>query len=111
MNYEVVLNSREFEIVAEDFDIEKFNHGLYDNGHRLGLTREAWKGNVPLYLHDVGFFDVIYLTKKSEGVVTPDPVFSIFDKKDLTFTEMIQEIWDRHKKIVKVTPGDENPYE
>jgi len=33
------------------------------------------------------------------------------EKENLTFAEMIKEIWNRRNEIVKITPGDENPYE
>jgi len=47
----------------------------------------------------------------SDGIVVSAPIFAIFDKKDLTFAQMLQEIWNRRKEIVKIVPGDENPYE
>ena len=78
--------------------------------NRLGTYREAWQGNIPLYLHDVGIFVPDYLSKKAQGIVTPDSIFAIFDKEKLTFAEMLQEIWKRRIEIVKVTEGDDNPY-
>jgi len=110
MKYNVVLTSREFEIIAEDFNFDQYHHNLYDSETRLALTREAWKGNVPFYLHDVGVFNPDYLKAISRGFVTSDPVFAIFDKENLTFAEMLDEIWKHAKKLVKVNPGDENPY-
>ena len=111
MKYEISLNSREWEIVAEIFDYNKFSAGLYDHKHRLGLYREAWQDNIPLYLHDVGIFSPEYLIEQAQNIVTPDPIFAIFDKENLIFAEMIREIWERRKEIVKITPGDDNLYE
>ena len=111
MKYTVSLNSREFEIAADDLVFDKYYQGLYDSKTKLGLTREAWQGNMPLYLHDVGVLVPDYLTEKAKGVVTPEPIFSIFENENLTFAEMLQEIWKRRKEIVKVTKGDDNPYE
>ena len=112
MKYKIILTSREWELIAEDFDFEKFNHGIYDQENRLGMYREAWQRDIPLYLHDVGIFEPEYLiTAASKAKVNTDPVFDIFNKKLLTFAEMIQEIWDRRKKITKTVPGDDNPYE
>jgi hypothetical protein len=110
MQYTVVLTSREFEIIAEDFNFDQYHHNFYDSETRLALTREAWKGNVPLYFHDVGVFNPDYLKEKSSGFVTSDPIFAIFDKENITFAEMLDEIWKRRKKLVKTNPGDENPY-
>jgi hypothetical protein len=111
MKYEIFLNSREYELIAENFDFDKYYQGLYDDETKFSLDREAWQGNIPLYLHDVGIFEPEYLTKQSQDIVTPDPVFAIFDEENLTFAEMIQEIWKRRKEIVKITPGNDNPYE
>jgi hypothetical protein len=115
MKYEISLNSREWEIVAENFDFNKFYAGLYDHKHRLGLYREAWSatshgGYIPLYLHDVGILSPENLIKQAQNVVTAGSIFAIFDKENLTFAQMIQEIWKRRKEIVKITPGDDNPY-
>ena len=110
MRYEVSLNSREWEIIAKDFDYQKFHQKFYDITNRLGTYQEAWQGNIPLYLHDVGIFAPDYLSEKAKDIVTPDPVFSIFDKENLTFAEMLKEIWQRRKEIVKITTGDDNPY-
>ncbi|MEO0092887.1 MAG: hypothetical protein ABIK67_01325 [candidate division WOR-3 bacterium] len=109
--YEVYLSSREYEIIAEDFDFEKYYHGFYDSRMKLDLDREAWVGSTPLYLHYIGTFEPNYLIEKAKGIVTTKPIFAIFDKENLTFAEMIQEIWKRRKEIVKVTEGDDNPYE
>jgi hypothetical protein len=111
MKYSVSLNSREFEIKTENFSFDKYYQGLYDSETKLSLTREAWQGNLPVYLHDVGILAPDYLIEKAKGIVTPEPIFSIFDKENLTFGEMLQEIWKRRKEIVKVTEGDDNPYE
>ena len=111
MKYSVSLNFREFEIKTENFSFDKYYQGLYDSKTKLGLTREAWLENIPLYLHDIGKLSPDYLIEKAQGIVTPEPVFSIFDKENLTFTEMLQEIWKRRKEIVRVTKGDDNPYE
>ena len=110
MKYDVVLNSREWEIVAEDFESERFYAGGYDSRPRLSLTREAWKGDIPLYLHDVGVFFPDYLIEQARKVVTPEPVFAVLDVTNLTFAQMIHEIWNRRAEIVRVTPGDDNPY-
>lgn len=110
MKYKVSLNSREWEIIADDFDFKKYYAKGYD-GIRLGfLTREAWQGNVPLYLHDVGIFSPLYLAEQARPVVTAEPVFSIFDKENLTFSDMVWEIWNRRQEIVKINKGDDNPY-
>ncbi|MEO0092880.1 MAG: hypothetical protein ABIK67_01290 [candidate division WOR-3 bacterium] len=111
MKYTISLNSREWELVADEFDYQKFHLRQYDQAKRLRLYREAWQGNIPLYLHDVGVLVPDYLIELAQGVVTTEPIFSIFDKENLTFAEMIQEIWKRRKEIVKVTEGDPNPYE
>jgi|UniRef100_A0A7V3RH74 hypothetical protein len=111
MKYKVNLTSSEWEIIAEDFDFDKFYEGCYDDNQRLDLTREAWLGNRPLYLHAIDTFSLDEIIKKAEGIVTSEPIFSIFGKENLTFAEMLQEIWNRRKEIVKITPGDENPYE
>jgi hypothetical protein len=115
MEYEIYLNSREFEIVAKDFNFEKYYCGFYNAEARLGLTREAWVASgrfwIPLYLHDVGMLEPDYLIEQAKNIVTPEPMFSIFDKENLTFAEMVNEIWLRRKEIVRVTPGDDNPYE
>lgn len=110
MKYKVILTSREIEIIGKDFDFDKFYHNLYDNETRLHLTREAWSGNIPLYLHQVGGFDKDYLIEKARGIITDEPVFSIFDKDGLTFEQMINAIHDRRKKIITIIPGDANPY-
>jgi hypothetical protein len=113
MKYKIWLNTREWELTAEAFDFDKYLAGEYDNipDDRQYLDREAWQGNVPLFLHYVGFFDHEYLIEKFEHRVTPEPIFSIFEMENLTFRQMIQEIWKRRKEIVKVTEGDGNPYE
>ncbi|MEO0077114.1 MAG: hypothetical protein ABIK19_05560 [candidate division WOR-3 bacterium] len=59
MKYKVNLNAREYEIIAEDFSFYKYYRGLYDSETKLGLTREAWRANTPLYLHDVGIFNEV----------------------------------------------------
>jgi len=116
MKYEIWLNSREYEIVHEAFDVDKYYAHDYDTVQRLEMFREAWQtmpdvGVVPLYLHYVGIFEPEPIIERAEGVVTTARVFAIFDKKDLTFAEMLQEIWKRRKEIVKVSEGDGNPYE
>ncbi len=108
------FNSREWEIIAEDFNFDSYYHKQYDASLKFGLDREAWQGNVPLYLHgvnDINPFLPDKIIRKAENVVTPDPIFSVFDKENLTFAQMIQEIWKRRKEIVQITPGDDNPYE
>jgi len=110
MKYVVHLTTREFEITAQEFDFDRFYGRGYDQERKLGLTREAWQRDVPLYLHDIGVLDADYLATRAENIVTREPVFAIFDKEDLTFTEMLREIQTRAKKIVKKTPGDEDPY-
>jgi hypothetical protein len=110
VKYTICLNTREFEIIAQGFDFDLFYNRGYDQERMLGLTREAWLGNVPLYLHDVGVFDADYLSQRAANVVTCKPIFDIFDKKNLTFIEMLQEIQACVQKIAKQTPGDDNPY-
>jgi hypothetical protein len=111
MKYEVCINPVEWEIIAEAFDFDKYHRGKYKHENKLGLTREAWDGDIPLYLHDVGFLAPEYYIKISKGVVTPEPIFSIFDKENITFEEMLKEIWRRRTKIVKLFDGEENPYD
>jgi hypothetical protein len=116
MKYEIWLNSREYEIAHAAFDAQAYDAGAYDETPRIGMDREAWMsmpdiGLVPLYLHYVGVFEPEPIIERAQGVVTTASVFAIFDKKDLTFAEMLQEIWKRRKEIVKVTEGDGNPYE
>lgn len=101
MRYKVNLNSREYEIIAEGFSFDKYYQGIYDSKTKLGLTREAWQDNIPLYLHDVGEFNAEYLIKKSQTIVTTEPIFSVFDLKNLTFVEMIKEIGKRSSELLK----------
>jgi len=110
MKYKIWLTTREWELVAEIFDFDKFYNGEYDDMPRY-VTREAWQGNIPLFLHDIDMFDVKYILEKIENLVTPEPIFSIFEKQNLTFREMIQEIWTRRKEIVRNPAGEENPYD
>ena len=105
------FNTREWEIMTEEFGFDAYYEGRYDDTIQLNLAREAWQENIPLYLHDITPFFPDEIIKKAEGIVTSEPIFAIFDKENLTFAEMLQEIWNRRKEIVKITPGDENPYE
>jgi len=113
MKYEVYINYRDWEIIAETFEFEKYYRREYE--HPLKnvslFTREAWKGNIPLYLHDVDTFCPQYILETVKDYITPEPIFDIFDKKNLTFKEMIQEIWKRRDEIIKPTEGDDNPFE
>jgi hypothetical protein len=114
MKYQIFICTHEWEIIAENFDFEKFFNDFeeeYDHTRKLGLTREAWNGDIPLYLHDIGTLSPDYLIEIAKGIVTEDAVFSIFDKENITFEEMVNEIWTRRREIVQVTDGDENPYE
>ena len=100
----------------EAFDFHAYDAGAYDETPRIGMDRESWQsmpdiGLVPLYLHYVGVFDADAIIERADGVVTAEPVFEIFDKKDLTLAEMIREIWQRRKEIVRISPGTGNPYE
>ncbi|MEO0093380.1 MAG: hypothetical protein ABIK93_02980 [candidate division WOR-3 bacterium] len=111
MHYQVNFNTSEWEIIAETFNFDKYYQGEYDSIEKLRLTREAWQGNLPLYLHDIQMFKPEVLIERAKGIVTTDPVFAVFDKTNLTFAEMIWEIWARRKEIIKISPGDYNYYE
>ena len=110
MKYKTYLNPFEWELVAETFDFDKYDAGEYDDIPRC-VYREAWEGNIPLFLHDVGYLDIEYIVKKLENLVTLEPIFSIFEKENLTFREMMFEIWERRKEIVILLPDEKNPYE
>lgn len=110
MKYKVNFTSREWEIISEEFSFDDYYAGKYDDIERLNLTSEAWRGDIPLYLHDIYPFSLDIL-KFIEGVVTPQAIFSIFDKENLTFAEMLQEIWNHRKEITRIVPGDPDPYE
>ena len=105
------MNYRDWELIAESFEFGKLNKGIYDQKRKLGFTREAWDGDVPLYLNDYSSFNPDYLIEISKGIVTSEPIFDIFDKEDLTFEEMLEEIGEKISETVVVTPRDENPYE
>ncbi len=111
MKYQIFICTHEWELIAENFNFEKFFAGEYDHERKLGLIREAWDGDIPLYLHDVSILSPDYIIEVAKGIVTEEPVFSIFDKENITFEEMVDEIWARRREIVQVTDGDENPYE
>ncbi len=111
MRYEFRANYRDWELIAETFEFEKLNKGVYDQKRKLGFLREAWNNNVPLYLNDYSVFNADYLKEISIGIVTTDPVFSIFDKENITFEEMLDAIQEKIPGIVKATGGDDNPYE
>lgn len=111
MKYDIYINYRDWELIAESFDPDKLNKDVYDQDRRLSFLMEVWEGDMPLYLNDHSSFNADYLKEISIGIVTPDPVFSIFDKENLTFEQMLDEIQERIPEIVTVTPGDENPYE
>jgi hypothetical protein len=113
MKYETYICTHEWEIISENFEFEKFHNKQYDQEKKLGLTREAWDKDIPLYLHDIDTFSPDYIVGVSEGIVTTESIFSILGKDNLTFKEMLNEIWKRRKEIVKITAGDEedNPYD
>ena len=111
MKYKININYRDWELIAESFEPENWNKGIYDQKRKLGFLMEAWDGNIPLYLNNDDVFIADYLKEISIGIVNPDPIFSIFDKENLTFEQMLDEIQERIPEIVAVTPGDENPYE
>lgn len=111
MKYEVYINYRDWEIIAEIFEFEKLNRGIYDQKKRLGFTRESWDGVIPIYLNDYSTFNSDYLKEISKNVVTPEPIFSIFDRENLNFSEMLDAIQEKIPGIVKPTPGDDNPFE
>jgi hypothetical protein len=110
VKYEFRANYRDWELIAETFEFEKLNKGEYDQDRRFSLLREAWDGDIPLYLNDYSNFTAVYLKEISIGIVTEEPIFSIFDKENLTFSEMLDAIQERIPEIVKETEGDENPY-
>lgn len=111
MKYKININYRDWELIAESFEPEKWNKEIYDQKKKLGFLMEAWDENVPLYLNDDFVFNADYIKEISIGIVTTDPVFSIFDKENITFEEMLDAIQEKIPGIVKVTTGDENPYE
>ena len=111
MRYEFRANYRDWELISENFEFEKLNRGDYNQDRKLSFTREAWDNNVPLYLNDYSVFNTDYIKEKAIGVVTSDPVFSIFDKENITFEEMLDAIQEKIPEIVKATVGDDNPYE
>jgi len=111
MKYEVYINYREWEIIAETFDIKKYNTDIYNYKNRLGCMIECWQDNIPIYLNNDDIFIADYLKEKSVGIVTPEPIFSIFDKENLTFKQMLDAIQEKIPGIVKPTCGDDNPYE
>jgi hypothetical protein len=111
MKYQIYINYREWEIIAETFEFERYYNKEYEHRKNIAVARQAWEGNIPLYLHDVGTFDPEYLLETLENLVTPESIFCIFEKENLPFKEMIQEIWKRRDDIIKPTEGDDNPYE
>jgi hypothetical protein len=111
MKYQVNFNTSEWEIIGENFDFNLYYEGRYDDQPRLLLAREAWQGDIPLYLHDYTPFAPSQIIENASGIVSPEPVFSIFDKENLTFAEMLQEIYNRRQEIVQKVPGDQNPYD
>lgn len=111
MKYKIYINYRDWEIIAETFEFEKLNKGIYAQKRRLGFLREAWDGDIPIYLNNDDIFIADYLKEISKNVVTPEPIFCIFDKENLTFKEMIQEIWKRRDEIITPVKADDNPYE
>ncbi|MEO0107162.1 MAG: hypothetical protein ABIL70_04205 [candidate division WOR-3 bacterium] len=111
MKYKVNFTSREWEIIGEGFNFDDYYAGKYDDTERLYFSREAWQGDIPIFLSDTYAFSPDEILVRANGIVTPQSVFSIFGKENLTFAEMLQEIWTRRKEIVKVVPGDNNPYE
>lgn len=112
MRYKTYICTHEWKIIAETFEFKKLNRSVYDQKRRSNLCKEAWNGNIPLYLHDVGILSPEYLIKISKDVVTSELIFTIFDKQNITFEEMIKEIWERRKDIIKIIARDEeeNPY-
>jgi hypothetical protein len=110
VKYEFRANYRDWELIAETFDIEKYRTDTYDYGNRLGCEIECWQDDIPIYLDCYDMFVSEYLKEISIGVVTEEPIFSIFDKENLTFSEMLDAIQERIPGIVKETEGDENPY-
>ena len=111
MKYRVNFTSREWEIIAEEFIFDDYYAGRYDETERLGLIREAWRDSLPIYLNDVGVFSPERILSRVDGIVTNENIFSIFDEDNLTFAEMLDAIYERRNEIVKIAPGDENPYE
>lgn len=111
VKFQICIDYREWAIIAETFEFDKYYEKQYDHKKNVAITRQAGQGNIPLYLHDVGVFDPEYLLETLENLVTSDSISSIFDKENLTFREMIQEIWKRRDDIIKPTEGDINPYE
>ena len=109
MRYEFTANYRDWELIAEGFDINKMEQ--YENIRKLGFMIECWKGDIPIYFDDYNIFNADYLKEISEGVVTPEPIFSIFNSEKLTFNQMLDAIQERIPGIVKPTEGDDNPYE
>jgi hypothetical protein len=111
MRYEFRANYRDWELISETFDIDKYNTPFYDYKNKLGCMIECWQGNIPIYLNNDDIFISDYIKEISIGVVTPEPIFSIFDKENITFEEMLDAIQERIPGIVKPTEGDDNPYE
>jgi len=111
MRYEFRANYRDWELISEDFEFEKLNKGGYDQDRRLSFMREAWDDNIPLYLNDYSTFNPDYLKEISKDIVTSEPIFSIFDKENLTFEQMVDAIQEKIPAIVQATGGDDNPYD
>ena len=111
MKYEFRANYRDWELIAETFDVEKYNTDVYQYKNKLGCMIECWQGNIPLYLNNDDIFEADYMKEKAIGVVTTDPVFSIFDKENITFEEMLDAIQEKIPGIVTPTTEDDNPYE
>jgi len=115
MKFTVNITSREFEIVGDEFDTARYFAGGYDDSTHLGFDREAYTsipdaGVVPVYMHDTGIFSAEAIAAQAQGFITGEPVFSIFNKKELTFAQMLAEIEERISELVTVIKGDDNPY-
>ena len=111
MRYKININYRDWELISEKFEPKNWNKGIYDQKRKLGFLMEAWENNIPLYLNNDENFVADYIKELSKDIVTPEPIFSIFDKENLTFEEMLDAIQKRIPDIVKPTEGDDNPYE